>query len=87
MTQIFQQNWREKNRQHALLQSKNIELNLPTWYGIDFNIGTNDLAGNKLNNEETKGVLNHVGISIPLARDLVYNKRRTAIQQSKNFSK
>jgi hypothetical protein len=44
------------------------------------------LAGNKLNNEETKGVLNHVGISIPLARDLVYNKRRT-IQQSKNFSK
>lgn len=66
---------------------KNIELNLPTWYGIDFNIGTNDLAGNKLNNEETKGVLNHVGISIPLARDLVYNKRRTAIQQSKNFSK
>ena len=78
----------EKKIDNTLYYSqKNIELNLPTWYGIDFNIGTNDLAGNKLNNEETKGVLNHVGISIPLARDLVYNKRRTAIQQSKNFSR
>lgn len=62
---------------------KNIELNLPTWYGIDFNIGTNDLSGNKLNNDETKGVLNNFGISVPLARNLVYNKRRAVIEQAK----
>lgn len=73
----------KKIDQNLYYNQKSIELNLPTWYGVDFNIGVNDLSGNKLNNEETKGVINNIGINIPLTRNLIYNKRRATIQQAK----
>lgn len=66
---------------------KNIELSLPTWYGIDFNIGTNDLSGKKLNNDDTKGTITNFGLMVPLARNLIYNKRKATIEQAKILNK
>ncbi|WP_028122341.1 TolC family protein [Epilithonimonas tenax] len=64
-------------------QQKNIELGIPTWYGIDMTASYNDLAGEKLNNSDTKGGLYQFGITIPLAKNLLYDKRRAMLDQAK----
>lgn len=62
---------------------KNIELDIPTWYGININGAYNDLNGEKLNNSETKGGLAQFGITVPLAKNLLYDKRRAMLDQAK----
>lgn len=61
----------------------NAEIIMPTWYGVDFNAGYNQLNGNKLNAEDTKGEVYQVGVNIPLAKNLLYDKRRAALTQAK----
>lgn len=64
-------------------QQKNLELGIPTWYGIDITGSYNNLKGEKLNNEDTKGGLAQFGITIPLAKNLLYDKRRAMLDQAK----
>ncbi|WP_048506113.1 TolC family protein [Chryseobacterium angstadtii] len=64
-------------------QQKNIELGIPTWYGIDLTASYNDLNGQKLNSSDTKGGLYQMGITIPLAKNLLYDKRRALLDQAK----
>ncbi|ROH90066.1 TolC family protein [Chryseobacterium cucumeris] len=68
-------------------RQKNIELGIPTWYGIDLTAGYQYLDGEKLNSSETKGGIYSMGITVPLAKNLLYDKRRAALDQAKFASK
>ena len=63
----------------------NAELKIPTWYGIDIKAGTEDNLGQKLNPEVTPGKNNYLGISVPILKGLLLDKRRASIQQAKLF--
>lgn len=64
-------------------EQKNVELGIPTWYGIDITGSYNYLDGEKLNSSETKGGLYQFGVTIPLAKNLLYDKRRAMLDQAK----
>lgn len=64
-------------------EQKNLELGIPTWYGIDGHGSYNHLDGQKLNNSDTKGGLYQFGVTIPLAKNLLYDKRRAMLDQAK----
>jgi outer membrane protein TolC len=61
----------------------NPELKIPTWYGIEIKGGLENNYGDKLSTENTFGKSSYVGISIPLLKDLIIDKRRTDLAQSK----
>lgn len=61
------------------------QLTIPTWFGIDVVAGTEFLSGNRLNEEETKGETSFFGVSIPLAKNLLMDKRRAALRSAKVF--
>jgi outer membrane protein TolC len=56
---------------------------LPTWYGIELYAGTGYLDGARINPEETTGRTSYTGISVPLLKDLIIDKRRAALKQAK----
>jgi outer membrane protein TolC len=59
------------------------EIRIPAWYGLEITAGAANLNGNRLNPEETIGATSYVGISIPLAKNLLIDKRRAVLQQAK----
>ncbi|GEO12177.1 TolC family protein [Segetibacter aerophilus] len=61
----------------------NPELKIPTWYGIDFKAGLEDNGGDRLTTEATKGRSSYVGMSLPLLKNLVTDRRRTTLQQAR----
>ena len=63
----------------------NTELVIPTWYGIEVNTGLEMLTGNRLDPERTTGRTSYFGVTIPLAKNLVIDKRRAALQQAKLY--
>ena len=65
----------------------NVELKLPTWYGIDINAGTEDNIGQKFNSELTPGKNTYLGVSVPVLKGLLFDKRRASVQQAKLFLK
>lgn len=68
----------------------NPELKIPTWFGIDLKGGFENNIGDRLDPMFTAGKSTYVGISIPILKGLLYDKRRAAVQQSKmmvQFSK
>ena len=62
------------------------EIAIPTWYGIEVYSGLENITGNRLDPSQTSGQSSYFGISIPLAKDLVIDKRRAFLQQAKIFS-
>lgn len=64
-------------------EQKNVEIGIPTWYGIDIHGSYNHLDGQKLNNSDTKGGLYQFGVTVPLAKNLLYDKRRAMLDQAK----
>lgn len=56
------------------------ELNIPTWFGIEVSAGLEYLSGNLTDPVETKGQSSYIGISIPVAKNLLMDKRRAALQ-------
>jgi hypothetical protein len=62
------------------------EIKLPTWFGIEVSGGLERLAGNQYDPSETVGKTSYVGISIPLAKNLLFDKRRAALKQAKVFN-
>ncbi|HQW91782.1 MAG TPA: TolC family protein [Ferruginibacter sp.] len=59
------------------------QLSIPTWYGIEIQTGIEYLSGSRFNPEATAGKTGFAGISIPLAKNLLMDKRRAALQQAK----
>ena len=63
----------------------NPELKIPTWFGIELKAGLENNSGKYLNNEVTSGQLSYLGVSVPLAKNLLMDNRRAVLQQSKIF--
>lgn len=61
------------------------ELSIPTWYGIEISAGLEYLSGNRTDPVETRGQTNYLGISVPLAKNVLMDKRRAALQTAKIF--
>ncbi len=61
------------------------EIKIPTWYGIEIQGGYEKLTGNRIDPTQTLGTTNYIGINIPLLKNLVLDKRRAILQQSKIF--
>lgn len=61
----------------------NPEIRVPTWYGVELYAGTEEIYGNRVNSENTPGQTSYLGISVPLMRNLVFDKRRAALQQAR----
>ncbi|MDZ4793696.1 MAG: TolC family protein [Bacteroidota bacterium] len=61
------------------------ELSIPTWFGIEVSAGLEYLSGNRTEPVETKGETSYFGISVPLAKNLLMDKRRAALQTAKIF--
>ncbi len=62
------------------------QIKLPTWYGVELNAGVANMSGDRLNQDETPGKTSFVGVSIPLAKNLVLDKRRAFLQQAKLYN-
>lgn len=62
------------------------EIVAPTWYGIEIYSGLEDLGGARLDPNQTAGRTSYIGVNIPLAKNLVLDKRRAALQQAKIYN-
>lgn len=58
-------------------------LKIPTWYGIELKAGLEENIGSLVNPEYTLGQSNYIGISIPLIKNLILDRRRATLQQAK----
>ncbi|MBL0358457.1 MAG: TolC family protein [Chitinophagaceae bacterium] len=63
----------------------NTELKIPTWYGIEVKAGFENNGGRFLNSEVSSGQSSYIGLSVPLAKNLLIDKRRAVLQQAKIF--
>lgn len=59
------------------------EIRIPTWYGIEVYSGIENLSGNRLDPSQTQGQSSYAGIQVPLAKNLLIDKRRAALAQAK----
>lgn len=66
-------------------QYTNPELKVPTWYGIEVKAGLENNSGLFTSDELTLGKSSYLGISVPLAKNLLMDKRRAVLQQAKIF--
>jgi outer membrane protein TolC len=63
----------------------NPELKIPTWYGIELKAGLEENLGDFTNSELTPGQSSYLGVSVPLGRNLLMDKRRSVLMQAKLF--
>ncbi|NIJ54735.1 TolC family protein [Dyadobacter arcticus] len=61
------------------------EITIPTWYGIEVHSGVDNYTGERLDPTMTKGQSAFLGVSVPLARDLLMDKRRAFLKQARIF--
>jgi outer membrane protein TolC len=64
-------------------RNNNSSIIIPTWYGIEVQTGIEYLTGGRIDPQESAGRTSFASISIPLAKNLVMDKRRAALQQAK----
>lgn len=64
-------------------QYKELSVEIPTWYGIDIEAGMADFNGQRLDNSTTRGNSSYIGASLPLLKNLTYDKRRGYLEQAK----
>lgn len=61
------------------------ELSLPTWFGIEVTAGLEYLSGSRTDPQETSGKTSYIGLKVPLAQNLLMDKRRAALQTARIF--
>jgi len=66
-------------------QYTNPELKIPTWYGIEVKAGLENNGGQFLNSESSGGKTSYLGVSVPLAKNLMMDRRRAFLLQAKIF--
>ncbi|MCX2574185.1 TolC family protein [Pedobacter sandarakinus] len=64
-------------------EQSNAGLVIPTWYGVEVSGSYNFIDGQRLNNSDTRGGLFQFGLTVPLAKNLIYDKRRALLEQAK----
>ena len=68
----------------------NQELKIPTWFGVDVKVGFENNIGDRVEPMFSPGKSTYAGLLIPLLKNLLFDKRRAAVQQGKimvNLSK
>lgn len=60
-------------------------ITIPTWFGVEVTAGVENLVGDRLNPSQTVGQSSYIGVSIPLLKNLLMDKRRAHLQQSRLF--
>ena len=83
--QLFMSNDRKTFDGTNYYNYNNLELRIPTWYGIEVKAGLEDDLGASKNPELTTGKSSYLGVSVPLAKNLLMDKRRAVLMQSKIF--
>ena len=66
-------------------QTLNPEIKLPLWFGVELKGGTEQNMGKALSTELTPGRSSYLGISVPVMKDLLFDKRRADLQISKTM--
>lgn len=61
---------------------RSAEIKVPTWYGIEVYTGIENITGDRLNPQITKGSSHYAGISFSLLQNLVIDKRRAYLKQA-----
>jgi outer membrane protein TolC len=61
----------------------NQELKIPTWFGVDIKAGFENNIGDRVEPMFSPGKSTYAGLSIPLLKNLLFDKRRAAVQQGK----
>ncbi len=61
------------------------KLEIPTWGGVEITAGTSYLSGAKTDPEDTRGASHFWGISVPLAKDLLMDKRRAILRTAQIY--
>lgn len=61
----------------------NSGISIPTWFGVEVSGGLEFLSGNRTDPVETKGETSYFGVSVPLAKNLMMDKRRAVLQTAK----
>ncbi len=61
----------------------NVQLKIPTWFGVELMGGIENNAGVYADPELTQGQSSYAGLSIPLGKNLLMDKRRAALAQAK----
>lgn len=59
------------------------EFSIPTWFGAEIRGGIEYLSGNRINPEETRGETSYFGISMPVVKNFLMDKRRADLQKAK----
>jgi len=62
------------------------QLSIPTWFGIEIHSGLENLTGNRLDPTMTAGQSSYIGATVPLARNLMMDKRRAFLKQARIFN-
>ncbi len=63
----------------------NTELKIPTWFGVEVKAGIEGNYGDRTSDEASLGKTSYAGFMVPLAKNLLLDKRRAALQQAKLF--
>ena len=58
------------------------ELKIPTWYGIEMKAGLENNTGSRLDPQLTTGRSSYAGVSVPVLKNLLLDKRRAALAQA-----
>jgi outer membrane protein TolC len=64
---------------------QNPQITAPLKFGADVIVGTEYLNGNRTDPMETKGYSSYAGINIPLAKGLLFDKRRAALAKAQIY--
>lgn len=63
----------------------NPELKIPTWFGIEVKAGLENNTGSFTDPQVTTGKSSYLGVSVPVGKNLLMDKRRAALQQARIF--
>lgn len=61
------------------------EVKIPTWFGVEVVAGIESLVGQRTSTPDTKGNSSYLGFSVPVAKGLLTDQRRAALQQARIF--
>jgi outer membrane protein TolC len=67
-------------------QQTSPQITIPTWFGIEIQSGLENLRGSRLDPTMTAGKSSYIGATIPLAQNLLMDKRRAALKQARIFN-
>ncbi|MEZ5017565.1 MAG: TolC family protein [Flavipsychrobacter sp.] len=60
----------------------NPELKLPTWYGIEFKAGAEEVYGSRVFNELTPGKSVYAGVKVSVLQGLLFDERRATLRKA-----